>query len=117
MCREKAPAEEQLYTLKGSPLRVQGKVLFGVGRSVEPRITPACAGKSCEVVSINEVAQDHPCVCREKPASTVIVRSGSGSPLRVQGKVQLEQFLHEICRITPACAGKSIIRSLEATCI
>ena len=66
VCREK-PIE---FTIKGadigSPLRVQGKDIQPKTHMVTTRITPACAGKRIQDISLELRTKDHPCVCREK---------------------------------------------------
>ena len=52
-----------IYT--GSPPRVRGKLKKGAEELVEERITPACAGKTNELVERAETIGDHPRVCGE----------------------------------------------------
>ena len=86
MCREKLNHRGFVSDSRGSPLRVQGKVVqYNSGDSFF-RITPACAGKSHWKI-------------------TTAMRQ-IGSPLRVQGKEDLQHRMFALVRITPACAGK-----------
>ena len=76
-------------------------------------ITPACAGKSRSESRASQLMEDHPRVCGEKPRSGRHLRGVGGSPPRVRGKeVQLGEIdLQD--RITPACAGKSLLNSIS----
>ena len=75
------------------------------------RITPACAGKSYYGPASGVETGDHPRVCGEKFWNLQENSSVPGSPPRVRGKVSI-QPLPPVChRITPACAGKSLLLS------
>ena len=108
MCREKHIRLEEPLMDVGSPLRVQGKETYSADNVHAERITPACAGKSCQCYKRWSLDWDHPCVCREKVFTSVNVLSKTGSPLRVQGKVTHCVICFGMVRITPACAGKSV---------
>ena len=76
-------------------------------------ITPACAGKRTTGRHWCQPEQDHPRMCGEKPPSKPRSRLLKGSPPHVRGKAsKIPQNVH-LCRITPACAGKS--RSYDFT--
>ena len=53
---------------KGSPPPVRGKGAESVEYVLDDRITPACAGKSDIRAMIEDVFEDHPRLCGEKPA-------------------------------------------------
>ena len=72
---------------EGSPTRVRGKADKSVEILKEPRITPACAGKSKILLPLLQNHKDHPRVCGEKQEKEEITMKKVG--------------------ITPACAGKS----------
>ena len=112
MCREKQKELVVKHLTIGSPLRVQGKVKKGFGDAFRNRITPACAGKSKSLVISGKQIKDHPCVCREKYSQKPLVWNALGSPLRVQGKEKAIGIYLKNCRITPACAGKSLSFSI-----
>ena len=82
-------------------------VQVGVG------ITPACAGKSCYVELVGLNVKDHPRVCGEKyyPANCGVTIQGS--PSRVRGKAKGLKIRFIISRITPACAGKSLLEPIK----
>ena len=50
---------------KGSPPRVRGIHIFYMQSLWMPRITPACAGNTIQVLSVTHNFQDHPRVCGE----------------------------------------------------
>ena len=93
----------------GSPPRARGKAQNREMQKGEKGITPACAGKSASFASSTAPAKDHPRVRGEKAAIGQKGDIGLGSPPRARGKVfdPAKHFLD--LRITPACAGKSII--------
>ena len=109
VCREKASATTSVNSLRGSPLRVQGKVSCSIAYLRASRITPACAGKSFAYEDRVSAVWDHPCVCREKYIRLPRLHRQGGSPLRVQGKATIYKQGSRNLRITPACAGKSIL--------
>ena len=97
---------------RGSPPRVRGKVSFAHHLSTEYRITPACAGKSLERYTSIGRCQDHPRVCGEKISAACFRSLPRGSPPRVRGKASRGISRYLTRRITPACAGKRLKRSL-----
>ena len=94
----------------GSPPRVRGKVYRCLDVHAAGRITPACAGKSLQIVSQTRCDRDHPRVCGEKAPSSASARPFSGSPPRVRGKERVNLEHGAEVGITPACAGKREIR-------
>ena len=107
MCGEKVIRLIRDEPELGSPPRVRGKVDYGTQNAFAARITPACAGKRRTQHYFRCIPQDHPRVCGEKALPRYAATSSGGSPPRVRGKGQAENFLPVILRITPACAGKS----------
>ena len=109
VCGEKVVLSIFLVPLMGSPPRVRGKERQQPRKHRVTRITPACAGKSLTIPKLTTRSWDHPRVCGEK--SRVCPRSdpGTGSPPRVRGKARgcLRRPVSQ--RITPACAGKSVL--------
>ena len=97
----------------GSPPRVRGTVgrhLMGVGLG---RITPACAGNSLFISGIRCIRWDHPRVCGEQISAAVVVCGLLGSPPRVRGTVLCILRFDFRERITPACAGNSVRRTIN----
>ena len=109
VCGEKSSACTLQYTRSGSPPRVRGKGYGGDSIMSTPRITPACAGKSVADCPRGQAPKDHPRVCGEKVAEILNALCELGSPPRVRGKVRAVAVRCQSSRITPACAGKSII--------
>ena len=107
MCGEKSKTLRGLMPFLGSPPRVRGKGSCGSVSPLTARITPACAGKSCNLSGVLCQFRDHPRVCGEKSGKLSLAHRSKGSPPRVRGKELdfLPGFFGD--RITPACAGKS----------
>ena len=72
-----------------------------------PGITPACAGKTFTIHSLQYSHQDHPRVCGENVNFWSLHCLALGSPPRVRGKQMRENKDGWHVRITPACAGKT----------
>ena len=106
MCGEKDPVFPGLLLHLGSPPRVRGKEFWGCCCAGCHRITPACAGKSCNLSGVLCQFRDHPRVCGEKNSIFCPVFSVTGSPPRVRGKAPRPSPSRPSRRITPACAGK-----------
>ena len=72
------------------------------------RITPACAGKT-EQLNLSEIlTRDHPRVCGKNVVLVLRSKCCPGSPPRVREKLVYILITPPPCRITPACAGKTI---------
>ena len=110
VCGEKKRLASCAQQAEGSPPRVRGKAIRIIRLSKRTGITPACAGKSSELTQRSGTNGDHPRVCGEKHKLTHDPVREGGSPPRVRGKVHLLTRFTPICRITPACAGKSNAR-------
>ena len=92
--------------IQGSPPRVRGKSLFALVKTVEGRITPACAGKILTTPAIRCPIVDHPRVCGENMGGASKKEASPGSPPRVRGKWDGDYMDKRSFGITPACAGK-----------
>ena len=73
----------------------------------ELRITPAYAGKSCQIQNFQIIGRDHPRLCGEKPNLILKNFELQQSPPPMRGKAKIQQIAALECRITPAYAGKS----------
>ena len=111
VCGEKLLFISQVGFAAGSPPRVRGKDRLANSTISNCRITPACAGKSWEYSISNEIYWDHPRVCGEKTFPKPYLFLELGSPPRVRGKEHECHHTRIRSGITPACAGKSIIRT------
>ena len=91
----------------GSPPLARGKGFSATTRTDEKRITPACAGKSRNVVEFIAVCQDHPRLRGEKSLVFHFCQQWPGSPPLARGKGTQAIRRRHSSGITPACAGKS----------
>ena len=106
VCGEKSKFYKMAMENQGSPPPVRGKEgLFG-RQAPPPRITPACAGKSCPPPAPTFTRRDHPRVCGEKCPPGKFFFMTVGSPPRVRGKDNQRGDSSNDLRITPAYAGK-----------
>ena len=109
VCGEKLCPAEPYYFFGGSPPRMRGKGQKGLIFVLQPRITPAYAGKRLLRQLRHITSRDHPRVCGEKVGPVGCVSGWLGSPPRMRGKVWHGVALADGHRITPAYAGKSCI--------
>ena len=100
----------------GSPPRVRGKADGCPPGSQIGRITPACAGKRRAGGLKCGVEGDHPRVCGEKLGKNIGCSQMVGSPPRVRGKGRCRTGTPVTDRITPACAGKSLVVVKSVDC-
>ena len=75
-------------------------------------ITPACAGKSEVFRLLPDEGRDHPRMCGEKRTTAERIQGEPGSPPHVRGKVERIIGMDGKLGITPACAGKSRMKSI-----
>ena len=111
VCGEKPLTAPYRGLAKGSPPRVRGKEISYPSKRGLYGITPACAGKRRYQIRMCLSQRDHPRVCGEKQAHTLLGTPALGSPPRVRGKVCGHPVISMIGGITPACAGKRLKRS------
>ena len=97
----------------GSPPPMRGKGRFSSSKLLLCGITPAYAGKSFFVISIVRSIEDHPRLCGEKAFALFVHQLTSGSPPPMRGKAFYFTSRFIIGRITPAYAGKSLLRSTK----
>ena len=71
------------------------------------RITPAYAGKRVRC-SQQALPRTDPRMCGEKHNRSYQQGLERGSPPHVRGKEAQEEWVEQVPRITPACAGKSV---------
>ena len=91
----------------GSPPRMRGKLDSIVFVPCDSRITPADAGKT-HLVGINQShPRDHPRGCGENGISVPSVKTITGSPPRMRGKLAMLMLCALRPGITPADAGKT----------
>ena len=95
----------------GSPPRMRGKGTYSAAHPICARITPAYAGKSCEISCIYFAVRDHPRVCGEKVNPSACGARRLGSPPRMRGKASATSCARSSSGITPAYAGKRLKKS------
>ena len=108
VCGEKYSWEKSTCKIFGSPPRMRGKGQKGLIFVLQPRITPAYAGKRLLRQLRHITSRDHPRVCGEKVGPVGCVSGWLGSPPRMRGKVTGSARAPLNARITPAYAGKSL---------
>ena len=110
VCGENDDSYPRAHVRLGSPPRVRGKSLFALVKTVEGRITPACAGKTDHDPTKVKAERDHPRVCGENLVPESQKMASWGSPPRVRGKLLGEIGNQFRVGITPACAGKTFLK-------
>ena len=98
--------------LIGSPPPMRGKAINATKKKMIVRITPAYAGKSCQIQNFQIISRDHPRLCGEKFPYFLYFMTERGSPPPMRGKVPHSTNSGFQIRITPAYAGK---RQLSST--
>ena len=89
---------------------MRGKLFVHASFSSDLRITPADAGKTLRGTSQASEYWDHPRGCGENPIGTALEVRTNGSPPRMRGKPKHRPEVDPCLRITPADAGKTILR-------
>ena len=109
VCGEQENGVKWVSSGKGSPPRVRGTARGKARAQAEHGITPACAGNRSRPACRRCLTRDHPRVCGEQGFGSNFGTCNIGSPPRVRG-TGLFLALWMLCwRITPACAGNSMI--------
>ena len=75
--------------IRGSPPQVRGKLLLSTITTLQPRITPAGAGKTRHCGTAKQNGTDHPRRCGENLIPAFVKLSLIGSPPQVRGKPRL----------------------------
>ena len=114
MCGENTQLILNTIPTPGSPPHVRGKPDGLYENHTSIRITPACAGKTCNLLVLIWGDQDHPRMCGENIDNTIAPTGTLGSPPHVRGKLALNPARHCDTGITPACAGKTPSNDLVA---
>ena len=113
MCGEKYYVTVGKADHEGSPPRMRGKVPGLLLQHLTHGITPAYAGKSFLMFLRSGLLRDHPRVCGEKGSRIFQDPAGMGSPPRMRGKVMRRFSASAVGGITPAYAGKRLLRQLR----
>ena len=91
-----------------SPPRVRGARGRAESCGGRWRLTPACAGSTCNMGSAGTFGSTHPRVCGEHFSMSTLVASSIDSPPRVRGARSLAIPAVTSLRLTPACAGSTL---------
>ena len=110
LCGEKSSGIVTSVPPLGSPPPMRGKVFKSCCIILCSRITPAYAGKSAQVRQCQGSSRDHPRLCGEKTLNRKGQTRNLGSPPPMRGKVRSCHEGGKSPRITPAYAGKRILR-------
>ena len=111
-CGENAVRDIQQGKGRGSPPQVRGKrkrLMTYMGRT---GITPAGAGKTFRGLRSRTLSGDHPRRCGENDMAMLDEAVGAGSPPQVRGKRGHSDCTAQSRGITPAGAGKTLVRCL-----
>ena len=94
---------------KGSPPLARGVLVKEAKIKHMPRITPACAGSTCRQLLHTFSAKDHPRLRGEYLRLHKLLMPATGSPPLARGVPILSSPLGRFPRITPACAGSTVV--------
>ena len=92
---------------------MRGKPGKDTANETQPRITPADAGKTVPPPVWTAIAPDHPRGCGENLFLDLPVSALTGSPPRMRGKQPVWKAASGRGRITPADAGKTLMRGCK----
>ena len=96
----------------GSPPLARGIHVNEKERARRLGITPACAGNTILVSKEGDVKWDHPRLRGEYTLRKCRIAAVSGSPPLARGIRCTDGIKHRQARITPACAGNTLKKSL-----
>ena len=91
---------------------MRGKGTSRIASKLVVRITPAYAGKSDFDKSEKCTGKDHPRLCGEKVNGILLYTENTGSPPPMRGKALSGAAMWSVCRITPAYAGKRLLKAV-----
>ena len=97
----------QIYPFQGSPPLAREGHSEERFHTKEAGITPACAGRTAQLLLKPFRRQDHPRMCGKD--LIVLIRGDGklGSPPHVREGPSFHYFRKTLSRITPACAGRT----------
>ena len=107
VCGKDNSRRKERTSWQGSPPRVRERQLLVCFLFGYTRITPACAGKTCQQKKYILISWDHPRVCGKDQPVFNHVWTLNGSPPRVRERLLWRSLFITSLRITPACAGKT----------
>ena len=112
-CGENAYFRSDEDAERGSPPRMRGKLQPACSTASASGITPADAGKTARESRYRTRLEDHPRRCGENNDESRAMVSQLGSPPQVRGKLVGCGLKNRVGRITPAGAGKTVLRGLQ----
>ena len=83
---EKVSPPPNAAFIAGSPPHARGKAVSSLFCPPRNRITPACAGKRCNIRILQSPMQDHPRMRGEKLPANPATACTTGSPPHARGK-------------------------------
>ena len=102
---------------RGSPPHARGRHIDALVLDDKVRITPACAGKTPPARRSRIPQRDHPRMrgedLRRRNRSPFI----NGSPPHARGRPSTIFRRRQTYRITPACAGKTLLATASSCCV
>ena len=111
MCGNYVQSGNLFIHIQGSPPRVRELLPQGTSLQVKPWITPACAGITSFVSVLIFLFKDHPRVCGNYLPDSEDRAPLPGSPPRVRELPLILRIAKARTRITPACAGITLLQS------
>ena len=114
-CGENGRTMSPSMRWRGSPPRMRGKRGLLPSSNSQFRITPAHAGKTWRPPSPKMRRPDHPRACGENSCRPCVTNAFDGSPPRMRGKRDAGAGPQRAGRITPAHAGKTVLRTASCS--
>ena len=102
----------QPSTQVGSPPHARGTPNALTQTNFTSRITPACAGNTRQSNCFHFGNRDHPRMRGEHLSKKRTCDGHGGSPPHARGTPSCSCILLSVCRITPACAGNTVMGAL-----
>ena len=112
-CGENYQNHLKPHPQEGSPPRMRGKHYPNFINKRSNRITPADAGKTYRHGSLTANPKDHPRGCGENGICPAGKNCHYGSPPRMRGKPPSKTHTIKLTGITPADAGKTLMRGCK----
>ena len=106
-CGENSIPIECRFTVQGSSPRMRGKLMGRHCQLPRPRLIPAHAGKTNDVIKLFIILEAHPRACGENLKAVPALWGCMGSSPRMRGKRLFQVAGHLDGRLIPAHAGKT----------
>ena len=112
MCGKYSRSTSSAALYLGSPPHVREIPLVALENYFSIRITPACAGNTCQSSPSLFSFKDHPRMCGKYQRWICTYPETLGSPPHVR-EIHVWHIYRDVwCRITPACAGNTSCQKL-----